>query len=182
MKKFDRGELAKNILLGLAAGGLIVTVCVLPGMAHVLELFKPKDNRERYRIKQSLHGLQKRKFVRVYSKDGKEVFELTEKGKTRVFKYKIDDMQLKRPKKWDGLWRVVSFDIPEKKKRARDTFNFKLKDLNFYPLQKSIFVTPYECKDEIDFISHYYFVEKDVLYFKAKEISSEETVKKYFHL
>jgi DNA-binding transcriptional regulator PaaX len=182
MEKFERGELAKNILLTLAGVGLVIIVCALPGTPQILTLFKAKNNKDRYRIKRSIQGLQKKKFVKIYSKGGKEIMELTELGKTKVFEYKIDDMKLEKPAKWDGWWRIVSFDIPIKKNVARRTFNYKLRELGFFALQKSIFVTPYECKNEIDFISNYYFVQKNVLYIKAREISNEDKVKKYFEL
>ena len=47
---------------------------------------------------------------------------------------------------------MVIFDIPEKKKKAREALRQKLKDLNMVKLQDSIWVTPYPCEDEIAFI------------------------------
>src|SRR3990167_2211250 len=58
--------------------------------------------------------------------------------------------------KWDKKWRVVIFDIPEKSRMARDALRRKLKELEFRELQKSVFVHPYECKKEIDFIIEFF--------------------------
>ena len=182
MKQKQRKELAKNILLSVAAVGIVATIIVLPGTAYIFDLVKPRDKYERQRIKRSFYGLQKKKLVRIYSKNGKEVMELTEDGKKKVFEYKIDDMKLKKPKRWDKKWRIVMFDIPEKRKRARDTLNFKLKDLGFQPLQKSTFISPYPCKDEIDFIVNYYLIQKYVVYLETKTISNEEFLRKKFNL
>ena len=52
----------------------------------------------------------------------------------------------------DGEWRIVIFDIPEKFKKAREALRMKLKELGFLELQKSVFIFPYECEDEINFI------------------------------
>ena len=44
--------------------------------------------------------------------------------------------------KWDGYRRrVIIFDIPKNLKK-RETLYKKIKDLEMYPLQKSVFVCP----------------------------------------
>lgn len=44
---------------------------------------------------------------------------------------------------------MVVFDIPEKYKKQRNYFCRKLKELNFYSLQESVFVHPFNCTKEI---------------------------------
>ncbi|MCH7763134.1 MAG: hypothetical protein IIB95_05255, partial [Candidatus Marinimicrobia bacterium] len=61
-------------------------------------------------------------------------------------------------------WRIVIFDIPEKRKKARDAINLKLKELGFHPIQKSTFIFPYECRNEIDFVAEHFFVRKYINY------------------
>lgn len=182
MKDYRYGELAKQILKGLALGGFIVVCFALPGFAQVATLFQSKGARDNYRIKQAIKGLQKNRFVDVYEKDGKEVMEITELGKKRVFEYDLDDMKLKVPKKWDGFWRIISFDIPESKKRGRDALSRKVKELGMYPIQKSMFVSPYPCKDEIDFIGEFFDVRKYVIYMKVKEIEGATNLKRIFKI
>ena len=181
-KNKKRKDLAKNILLGIAVVGIVTTVITLPGTAYIFDLIKPRDRHEKQRIKRSFCSLQKKKLIKIYSRNGKEIMELTEAGKQRVFEYKIDDMKLKKPKRWDKKWRIVMFDIPEKKRRARETLNYKLRDMGFKPLQKSIFVSPYPCKNEIDFIVNYYFIQKYIVYLETKSISNEEFLRKKFNL
>ena len=41
---------------------------------------------------------------------------LTDKGKNKAITFKIDSMEIKKPKQWDNKWRIVLFDIPEKHK------------------------------------------------------------------
>lgn len=43
--------------------------------------------------------------------------------------------------KWDGKWRVVIFDIPETNKRIRQALRETLKVLEFWPLQKSVWIS-----------------------------------------
>src|SRR3989344_3637920 len=180
MKNYQRGDLAKEILKGLALGGFIVACFALPGLAQVFTLFKTKDARDRYRIKQAVYGLSKKRWVKIYQKGGNEIVEITEAGKKKVLEYNLDEMKLKIPKKWDGWWRIVMFDIPQTKKRARDAISFKIKELGLYPIQKSVFVSPYPCKDEIDFIGEFFNVRNHIIYIRAKEIEGTPKLKKHF--
>ena len=60
-------------------------------------------------------------------------------------------MKIRKPAKWDGKWRIVVFDIPENLRSIRQALREHLCRLQFYQLQKSVFVLPYECGDEIEF-------------------------------
>ena len=51
--------------------------------------------------------------------------------------------------KWDKKWRVVIFDIPQELHKERVKFRRKLKSLGFVMLQKSVFVFPYSCHEEV---------------------------------
>ena len=42
---------------------------------------------------------------------------------------------------WDGVYRVVIWDIPESKRRLRDLLRRKLKDSEFVSIQKSVWVS-----------------------------------------
>ncbi|MBI2046017.1 MAG: hypothetical protein HYT28_01170 [Parcubacteria group bacterium] len=182
MKKYTRGEIAKIILKSIIAGVLFVTVLALPGLAQVYTLFQPKNARERYRINRTISNLQKQKFIRIYKKDGKDVVEITKKGKRKVLMYNLADMKISHPKRWDGWWRIVIFDIPENKRDARRAINIKFKEMGLYSLQKSTFVSPYPCKKELDFIGNYFGVRNNIVYIKAKEMEASADIKKYFNL
>ena len=45
-------------------------------------------------------------------------------------------MTVSIPKKWDGKWRIVGFDIPEKKKTSKRSSKKKMRELGFITLQK----------------------------------------------
>lgn len=181
-ENYSKGELAKEILKGLVIGGVIVASFALPNLPQILQLFGAQTAKDRYKIKRAIHSLKNNKLVNIYEKDEMGIVEITESGKKRVLKYKIDDIKITRPKKWDKYWRVVTFDIPEKFKKGRDSLSRKLKEMEFYPLQKSVFVCPFECKDEIDFINEIFNTKKFVHYIVAKEISDEKFLKRYYNL
>ena len=182
-KKYSRGDITKAVLKGIFLGGVVVAVVALPGMAPVLNLFSGKDGkRDRRMFNNAMYRMKKYRLVKVYYKDGEEVIEITEKGRKRLLKYEFDDMKIKKPKKWDKLWRIVIFDIPEKRKKVRNAINYKLKDLGFYPIQKSTFIFPYECRNEIDFVAEHFFARKYINYIVAKEIDNSEKLMKIFKI
>ena len=83
-------------------------------------------------------------------REGHEVkIRLTEKGRKEAGKYQVDDLYIAKPKKWDGKWRGIIFDIPTTSNMIRDVFRKKLKEFGFYQLQKSIWVHPFKCEKEI---------------------------------
>lgn len=115
-------------------------------------------------------------------KDGFVKIVLTKEGEKKALKFKIDEMEIKKPPKWDGQWRVVIFDIPEKFKKAREALRKKLKDLGFIKLQESVFVFPYECEDEINFIVEVFLIRPFVRFMKVKSFTNEEQIRLKFNL
>lgn len=113
--------------------------------------------------------------------DGSMTYVLTEKGKLRILTYNFNQMKIEQ-KIWDGKWRAVIFDIPEKFRRGRDTLRKKLKELGFCEFQKSVFVFPYDCKDEIDFIIEFYKVRKYVRFGIFDYIDNASHLKEIFGL
>ena len=113
---------------------------------------------------------------------GTVALTLTADGKERILNYNLDTLEIKKQDKWDGLWRIVIFDIPESKKRARDALSLKLKNMGTLAIQKSVFVCPYECKDEIDFVVEFFSLKPFVRFLIVKDVDIELDLKKRFNL
>lgn len=134
------------------------------------EKFRDKDkeyfHHEMYRLK-------KAKFIRKYF-DGKEYFlELTNKGKKQIKQYLTEDLEIKKPVKWDKKWRLVIYDIADDKKDRREILREKLERLGFIKLQESVYVFPFDCLNEINLLKKMYFLDKNVQYIVAERIESE---------
>lgn len=114
--------------------------------------------------------------------DGTVKMILSQTGKKKTLEFKLDTMKIKTPKRWDGLWRIIIFDIPEYKKKARDALSARLKTLGLIALQKSVFVYPHNCKDEVDFLIELFDLRPFVRFIVAKEIDNELHLKKKFYL
>ena len=115
-------------------------------------------------------------------KNGLVTLVLSERGKKRILKFDLDKMEIKKPPRWDGFWRIIAFDIPEEKNKARKALVSKMKELRFYPMQKSVFLYPYDCKNEIDFILEIFEIKPYVRYIVAKDIDIALDLKQRFKL
>ena len=77
---------------------------------------------------------------------------------------------------------MVSFDIPEKYRQGRDALRNKLKKIGFRELQKSVFVAPYNCKEEILLLVKYFELEKYVRFGILEYIDNEDYFKKIYKI
>src|SRR3990167_1425400 len=113
--------------------------------------------------------------------EGKDKYvELTKKGKEHLQKISLHQLTINRPMRWDGKWRVVIFDVPEEQKAKRNILRTKLKELGFYQIQKSIYVYPFECTNEISLLSKRLYLGNSVLIMISEIIQGEKKIIKSF--
>lgn len=172
----------------LVAGGvlLVSTVSPLGGSLLVKQLiaqyFQNKKLR-RERFLQDLKRLQDRKLIDYRQlPDGRVKITLTKQGKEKTLMFDLDRMTLPK-QSWDGKWRLVIFDIPDRQKKAREALRQKIKNLGFYHLQKSVFITPYDCENEIDFICSIFEINRNnVLLLEVNWFEGAEKIQHYFKI
>ncbi len=98
---------------------------------------------------------------------------------------KWQQIELSKPlfeKRWDGKWRVVLFDVPVSKKPAADAFRRALKKLGLKQLQRSVWVTPYECQSEAAVLRQIYGLKDHVRIAELVAIDDESSLKFKFKL
>jgi len=186
LKKNSRPyKILKYTLMG---GGflLISTIAPLSGALFIKGLLKQYWRNKKFKKEkflQDLKRLQDRQLIDYRQlPDGKVKIILTKFGKKKILIYDLDNLKLKK-QRWDGIWRLVIFDIPENQKKARNALRQKIKDMKFYPLQKSVFITPYHCENEIDFICSVFDIDRNnVLILEVKKFEGAEKLKHYFNL
>ena len=116
------------------------------------------------------------------NEDGNIKIVLSDQGKKRVLQFKIDQLILPKLKCWDSHWRVVLYDIPEKNKPVREALREKLQELGFYEWQKSVFIFPFPCRDEIDFLVEFFEIRSHVRYAELSHPTNEAELKLHFGL
>lgn len=181
-------SLTKDTLLKIAAVGFIVVAALSsPYFLHMVakKYFKEKTIDAARKRSRKLRELQKRKLLDFKEMPDSSVkITLSHQGKNLVRQYKLEEMSIVKPKLWDKKWRIITYDIPISKNQASNSFRKKMRDLGLYQLQKSIWVSPYECLNEMEFLCVIFDINMDecVYYFKASEIPREREVKKFFNL
>ncbi len=113
--------------------------------------------------------------------DGIEKFHLTPAGRNKFLRHQFNTLVPKKEKTWNGKWKIVLFDVPEFKRRTRDGLRKKLKEMGFLEFQKSVFIFPYRCEDEINFIINFLDIAEHVYYLEAA-ISPDVEFRRHFNL
>jgi DNA-binding transcriptional regulator PaaX len=131
-------------------------------------------------VRQSIHNLKKKKYIKkVHLRDGGVRIEFTNKGKEYLRKHELEDLSIQNPKHWDGQWHFVIFDVPEKYRYARGVLRDTLKRLGFFRMQQSVWVYPYACEEEVDFLVEFLHLRTSVLQFVGR-IKHDEVLREYF--
>lgn len=97
-------------------------------------------------FKKVLSYLKRRGYIKIKELENKQAIILTPKGATKLEKIALKIKCNK--KRRDGKWQMVIFDIPEKKRFARDQLRWALKNLGYQRFQKSIWICPYNVLEE----------------------------------
>ena len=178
------GKNQQKILL-LLLGGIALGLSGSPRKSfQIIEAIgKEWEEIDRQILKRAIKNLYESKLVNEkQNTDGTITLLLTDKGKQKALTYDLENIKIKKSEKWDKKWRVVLFDIPEKRKRIREIFRFHLKKLEFYEFQKSVFVHPYDCRDEIEYLIEFYDIRKFARFLIAESVDNELHLKQHFNL
>ncbi|MDD4531711.1 MAG: hypothetical protein PHH21_03345 [Candidatus Pacebacteria bacterium] len=182
MHKF--GSVQKKILLALLGG--VALGCSRNPRQYFSTL--KKINREWKRINQgnfyrSVKKLSSEKLVEEKNlPDGSFRLELTKKGKQEAKRIDLlgNTINFKKPKGWDGKWRLVFFDIPEKERQFRDILRQHLYNLDFFKIQQSVFISPHPFEKPISHLVSIYSAKQYVRIVTAVKIDNESKIKKHF--
>lgn len=177
----EGAETLGNILLaGIAVAGIIGVAAVAPNAMQLVKYFIPEDDIKRhykYRANHSLKKLIKDGYVFEKIINGRKTLSLTNKGKLRY-----ESLKEKKPKKWDGKWRLVSFDVHEKNRVKRDLLRRELQAYGFQMLHQSMWIYPYPCDEYIVLLKSDLSFGKNVQYMLAEYIDMHIELKRVFNL
>jgi DNA-binding transcriptional regulator PaaX len=188
MQRETKIKIAKIILKCIAVAGVLAVVAVAPNALQAIDLFYDKKKRrydlyqKRHYIKTALGRLKDKGLIKFEKQNGKTFVRLTSKGEENLLRYQLGELRIEKPKKWDGKWRVIIFDIKEKRRKSRDGLRTELTSLGFKRLQNSVWVYPYDCEEVIILLKSCFYLGKDVLYMVVEKIENDKWLKKEFSL
>ncbi len=141
-----------------------------------MKKFAEESGYQKSQINDRIQYLKRIKCIRICTEGKDKYLELLPKGVKKLEKIIINNLSIPRTDTWDKKWRVVIFDVPEKNEYARDFFRLKIVELGFMQIQKSVYVYPFPCTDEVTFIVRKLGLEKYVTIMISEIIQGEEEI------
>ena len=178
------GSVQQKVLLLLAAG-LALGLSASPRRHfRILEaLGKEWREIDRRLLRQAIRSLYRSKLIRArYHPDNSVTLELADEGQHRILTYKLGELTIPKPRHWDRKWRIITFDIPEQRKNVRDALRFHFRRIGLKELQKSVFIYPYPCDNEVDFLIEFYEIRPYVRKILAESLDNELHLRQMFDL
>jgi CRISPR-associated endonuclease Cas2 len=166
-------KINKVILNSLYIAGFVSVALVAP---NALQLFDPKKRPRMDSMRRAFSRLKSSGYIEVVDQKAR----LTQKGK--ILLNRLTYLGYGETKKWDKKWRVIIFDIPEKRRVVRDQLRQTLNTIGFVKLQNSVWVYPYECSELISLLKSDFKIGKDLLYLTVFEIENDQFLRKYYKL
>ena len=146
----------------------------------VKEIFGLNEQPKNY--SRYFHKLREQNLISIKEIGKEHLISLTDRGEEVFLRFNYENLEIKKKKIWDRNFRMVIFDIPETKRNARDSLRDKMKELDLVKFNDSVWVYPYPCQKEIDFIANYWKIGKYVHFALARDITNREYLEKYFNL
>ena len=162
------------LLVGMAAPNTLQLLKYLPGM---------KKYRFNYQVKTALSRLKTKGHIVFVERRGKKYARLTPEGERALALERHKAALLNgRKRRWDKRWRVVIFDIPERRKQVRERLRLLMRASGFALLQNSVWVYPHDCEDLITLAKAELRLGGSVLYLVVESIENEKHLRDHFGL
>ena len=174
---------SRTLLMVLVISGVVLVAAANPyfGIKAIGIIQKELKKRKWRQFHDNLYYLRRKGFINMKSNsDGSYIVQATKLGRVQAHKYSLDGLFIEVPKSWDGYWRLVVFDIPTDRQKARFALLAKLKRLGFIMLQRSIWVHPFECQKEVNVLAKAFKIERYIHQITCHQISAGESLRHNF--
>ncbi|HEY4518209.1 MAG TPA: hypothetical protein VJG48_01130 [Candidatus Paceibacterota bacterium] len=145
-------------------------------------LYPPQDKyrHRRYYLRNKLQVLKDKGLVKISTCDGRVVPELTPVGERCLAMYLLT--RPNKPKRWDGKWRIIIFDIWEKRRRMRDLLREEIRTYGFVKVQNSVWAYPYDCEEFVALLKTDLNVGRGLLFLLVERIEDDHILRSRFGL
>lgn len=145
----------------------------------------PEDtkNSPARRIRQALQRLEAQGMLKRQTTARGLTAILTEEGKKFAEKlHAAERIRIRPPRVWDQKWRIVIFDIWERRRGVRDKLRRTLEKAGFRRVQDSVWVCPYDCEELVAFLRADLRLGEGILYLIAEGVENDAKLRKLFGL
>jgi|SRR3989344_339495 len=180
-----RGQIQDAILGVLLVGGVVALGAVAGNAIQLLKYVPKQRSQFDYYTKNATSHLVRKGLASWVRREGKMYLRITEAGRQKLT-FEQEKMRVKEMKeikrRWDGRWRMVVFDVPERRRTTRSRLRALMVEVGFIRLQNSVWVYPYDCEDFIALLKANLRIGKDALYAVVEQIENDVSIRKHFNL
>lgn len=182
--KKPKDQIAKDILIALAASGVIAVAATSPFFfINLLRALKREKRYQHRNAYSAFYRLKKEGCLYIKKRNHQMYVSLTEKGRKKAGRFQINHLAIKKPKHWDSKWRIIFFDVEEKHRSKREALRGFLKQLNLHQIQKSVWIHPYDCRDETNLLRDFFGLShKELRLIVSDDIGDDKEIRAYFNL
>lgn len=147
-------------------------------LVMLLSLIEEDEEIDKKTYYPKLRYMKRHKYIAVSG----STYSLTRRGKSILTERQIWNLTISTPQKWDKKWRMVLFDIPVDKRKRRDAFRLRLKELGLVRYQDSVWLYPYPLEETITKTGNFYRLTRYISLITAEKISSEKKFRRHFNV
>lgn len=179
-----RSEITKDILKWLVIGGMIAIAATSPYFVqNVINAYQKSKKYPKRKVSDTFYRLRSRGMIEIQTINHQIYISLTPEGRKKAGILQIDKLKITRPKRWDRKWRLLMFDIPQTRKISREALRGKLKELGFFPLQKSVWAYPFDCRAEVEILQEFFGLsQSEVRLIITESIGDDSKLRQEFDL
>lgn len=176
------GHVQKALLTAAVVGGLML-IGAAPA-PNLLGIIGGKNKyRAKHQAKAAIFQLARRGYLVFERKGDMRVARLTPQGKEALaLEEQKAKLQLQSKKRWDKRWRVIIFDIPERRRSTRNLLRNTMQGCGFLRLQDSVWLYPYDCENFLVLLKAELKLGSSVLYLIVEKIENDSRIKDHFNL
>ena len=177
-----KGYLKNAVLTTIGLSGLLLTAMAAPNTLQLLDK-TPIGKRFKDRTRSTLSRLARDGLITFEERNGKRYARITESGRvTLALEQQKKALQAQRKKRWDRRYRIVIFDIAEKRRATRIQLRHAMQSAGFVRLQDSVWVYPYDCEDFAALLKADLHIGREVIYIIAESIENDGWLRETFNL
>mgnify|MGYP001566163518 CR=1 FL=1 len=181
-KRRRKQNVQHAVLAAVAVTGLLAWTAVAPNTLQLLRYLPNEKYNLRYRAKTAAGRIVTKGLARWVEKNGKKFLRLTEAGHKALALEQAKVALKNQKKRWDRRWRMIAFDIPERRRSVRFRLRGIMREIGFVRLQDSVWVYPYDCEDFVALLKAELKIGKDVLYAIVDTIEHDKNLRLHFNL
>ena len=148
--------------------GVVCEATSLPEALRVAGLDNLKDST----LSRVTAELRRQKLVET-SRNGQHFrLQLSVKGIHRLQRSGLDKITIEEPVAWDGLWRMVTYDIPRSQSAQRRLFTKQLKRLGFVMIRESVWFHKDPCFNAVLELARYCNLQRHITLAEISRLDS----------